>query len=239
MMKISQARLSTFIEILRALVPECRLMITEIGINTLVVDTANVAMVRANLPKASFEVFNEERGEIGLDVMKWKTILGIMDDPESTITITRKENQLRIFDGKWDDTHTPLDPTTVRKRPNEPGLNLPAAIVIDAKEFSEVIRAMRVIGDKARFSATPGGLTLDTEGDTDNLNRLIPGKEGTAVPAPVSSLFSLEYMGDIAKPMKGAGTITVHMAQDHPIRFDFEIDGIEAGFMIAPRLEAD
>ncbi len=46
-------------------------------------------------------------------------------------------------------------------------------------------------------------------------------------------------MRDIAKAMKDAGTITVYVGQDHPIRFDFEIEDIEGSFMIAPRLEAD
>jgi proliferating cell nuclear antigen len=239
-MKISQKRLSTFVDILRALVPECRLMITETGINTLVVDTANVAMVRAVLPKASFEVFNEERAEIGMDVGKWKTLLGIMNDPDSAITITRKDNQLRISDGKWDDTHTPLDPNTVRKRPNEPGLNLPVSVVIDAKEYAESVRAMAVIGDKVRIRSRGDNLVLDVEGDSDQLQKTIEMKEaGKIVADPVSSLFSIEYLKDTARAMKGTGTITVHMAQDHPIRFDFDIDGIEAGFMIAPRLEAD
>jgi hypothetical protein len=46
-------------------------------------------------------------------------------------------------------------------------------------------------------------------------------------------------MKDIARAMKGAATVSVHAGQDHPIRFDFEIAGIEASFLVAPRIETD
>ena len=45
MMKIDQNKISSFVDVIRALVPECRLMITADGLNVLAIDTANVAMV--------------------------------------------------------------------------------------------------------------------------------------------------------------------------------------------------
>jgi DNA polymerase III sliding clamp (beta) subunit (PCNA family) len=59
MMRIEQKTLDAYISILRALVPECRLMITADGWNTAATDTANVAMVLATLPKAAFEEYTE------------------------------------------------------------------------------------------------------------------------------------------------------------------------------------
>jgi hypothetical protein len=78
MMKIDEKKISAFVDTLRDMVPECRLMITPDGISTLAVDTANVAMVSANLPAAAFEEYKEEKFELGMDVTKWKTAVDLM-----------------------------------------------------------------------------------------------------------------------------------------------------------------
>lgn len=240
MMKIEQKTLDAYISILRALVPECRLMITADGWNTATTDTANVAMVLATLPKTAFEEYTEGgNDEIGMDVSKWSDMLRVMKDPKSTITIDRKDTgKIGISDSAYTYTHVPLDPNTVRKRPNVPGINLPAVIVISPAELAEAIRAMAVIGDKVRLTAGKDGLELAAEGDTDKLRKVLTGKDGSKLPdKPVSSLFSLDYLKDISRAMKDAGSISVCVGQDHPVRLDFEIAGISASFLVAPRIE--
>ncbi len=245
MMKISQQRLAALCSILQALTPECRMMITDQGWTTRAVDAANVGMVMVNLPKASFEEYTEtDRFELGMDVEKWKNMLDVMKDPKDTITIEHPKgmSKLTITDGKYIYTHNPLDPETVRKWPNAPTLQLPAAVVISAAELQEVIRAMLVIADKARLTVSKDGLAIDAEGATDRLHKVLEVQDTAAsvLPeVPLSSLFSLDYLKELARGMKSAGNITVHAGQDHPLRFDFDADGIEAGYLLAPRLEAD
>ena len=239
MIKIQQKRIMTFCDVIRALVPECRLIIGQDVLNILAVDTANVAMVNINLPKAQCEEFtDEEPCEIGMDVDKWKQAPKIMKD-DVPITITRGAGKIVFSDGKYTYTHVPLDPTTVRKRPNPPTINLPASVVIDAKEYNETIKAMGIIGDKVRVTIRGKTLELSTEGDTDLIQKEIESQDNKENTGVVSSLFSLDYLKETAKAMKDAGTLTIHAAQDHPIRFDFDIDGMEASFIIAPRIEAD
>nr|WP_321349751.1 DNA polymerase sliding clamp [uncultured Methanoregula sp.] len=241
MMKIPQQRLSALCDTLAALVPECKLMITADGLNTLAVDTANVGMVQVNLPKEQFDEYTETaKVEIGMDVPKWVAMLKIMNDSKSTIEIQLNDNKVRISDGKYTYTFTLLDPNTVRKRPNPPNITLPAHVVVNAKEFAEAIKAMGVVGDKCRLTALHDGevLELSAEGETDTLRKeLNVPVPGTAKKEPVSSLFSLDYLSDISKAMKDAGKITVCLGQDHPVRFDFELEGIESSFLVAPRIE--
>lgn len=238
MMKISQKRITAFCDVLRALVPECRLVICPDGFNTIAIDTANVAMVNINLPKAQFEEFQEDPAEIGMDVEKWKQALGVMKS-DDTVTITRDKGKIVFSDGKYTYTHTPLDPSTLRKRAGGPSLTLPASVVIDAKEYNETIKAMGVIGDKVKFTIKGTTLELSTEGDTDLIQKELESQDGTLNAATASSLFSLDYLKETARAMRDAGKITVHAGQDHPVRFDFEIDGIECSYVIAPRIEGD
>jgi len=246
MMKISQEKLATFCGIISAIVPECRLTIAPEGWNTQAVDTANVAMVSANLPKSLFEEYNEgeDKVEVGMDLQKWKNMLTVMNDPKSIIEIEQQKSagKIRITDGRYTYLHTPLDANTVRKRPTMPLLTLPAAVKIEAKEIQEAIKALSVIGDKARFTCSiKGGLALDADGDTDHLNKVLTALDGSKFPdEAVSSLFSLDYLRDMTKAMKESGTITVSSGHNHPVRFDFEpLEGFECSYLVAPRIEQE
>lgn len=247
MMKISQERLATFCGILGAIVPECRLMITQDGWNTMAVDTANVAMVSANFPATLFEEYGkveEEKVEIGMDLQKWKNMLTVMNDKKSIIEIEQQKNagKIRVSDGKYTYLHVPLDVNTVRKRPTIPFLSLPSGVKVEAKEIQEAIKALGVVGDKAWFtSSIKGGLALDADGDTDHLNKVLTALDGSKFPeAAVSSLFSLDYLADMTKAMKESGTITVSSGQNHPVRFDFEpLEGFECSYLVAPRIEQE
>jgi proliferating cell nuclear antigen len=239
MMKIEQKRLKSFYEIMKALVPECRLMINQDGWNTMAVDTANVAMVSVVLPKTQFAQFEgEEKGEIGLDLVKIKNALDAMHDPGSQIRIERQKGRVQLTDNKYTYTITPLDVSTLRKRPTPPNLNLPATITIDGKELQETIRALSAVSDKVRLTAGKDGLALSAEGgDADTLRKEIPAGDGSKLPAATfDSLFSLDYLKEMARAMKEAGTISLHMGQDHPVRFDFSIDGMECTYLLAPRI---
>lgn len=242
MMKIQQSKLALMCDTLAALVPECRLMITDQGWNTMAVDTANVGMVLVNLPNTAFEEFQEsEKVEIGMDVAKWKDMLKVMNDSKSTITIVRDDGgKLTLSDGRYTYTHTPLDVNTVRKRPNLPNLALPAAIEVDAAEYAEAVKAMSVIGDKVALRAIHDHnvLELYTEGATDALRKeLNAPAPGQAKKDPVRSLFSIDYLKDTAKAMKGAGKIAVHLGENHPVRFYCSLGEMEVSFLIAPRIE--
>lgn len=243
MMKIEQKRLKAFYDILRALVPEVRLMITPDGWNTLAVDTANVAMVSVNLPKDQFAAYQDEtKSEIGLDLGKLKNMLEAMKDPESRITIERVKDTQRIkaTDGRYSYTISPLDPATLRKRPNPPNLALPASIAIDGKELHETIRALAHISDKVKMTVSKeGGLACYADGDTDHLRKDLPAGVDSKLPeTPLTSLFSLDYLSDMTRAMKDVGTVTISMSQDHPVRFDFITEGMECSYLLAPRLEA-
>jgi proliferating cell nuclear antigen len=235
MMKIDQGRLATFVNLIRALVPECRLIITSDGLNTMAVDAANVAMVSVRLPKDAFEEFKTQPDELGMDVTKWKSALDICKN--SPIEIEQKDSKVVIRDGHYTYTHAPLDPSTVRKRPNMPTLSLAATTEVDAKELLGAIKAMGVVGEKIRFTMKGVVLEVSAEGDTDKLVKEIQsngGKGGTA-----TALFSLDYLTDIAKAIKDSGTVTVHMKTDNPVRFDCDIDQMEVSYLLAPRLEGD
>lgn len=239
MMKLTHKRLATFCSLIAALVPECRLMITKDGLNTLAVDTANVGMVSVRLPATAFEQFTVTDAEVGMDVGKWKGAVTIMEKAD-TIEIVQDNGKIQFSDGSYTYTHNPLDPTTLRKRPTPPAITLPATVVMNSKDLAEHLKAMGIVADRVRFIAENETLRLEAEGDTDHIRKVIEHKDGSKFPAgKISSLFSLEYLKEIGKAMKDAGDITLHLGDNHPIRFDFDIEEMEVSYLLAPRIEGD
>jgi len=244
MIKIEQEKLGTFCAVMSAMVLECRLKITRDGITTRAVDTANVAMVQAILPNTSFKEFTVEPVEIGMDVEKWKGALNVMK-PDAIVSIeVPKTGRITISGGGYDYKINPLDCTTVRKDPNVPAFQLPCSLTVSGKEYAEAIKALSIISDKVRLSIKGKTLELSAEGDTDALKKEIDGTlpDGKKNEIEAISLFSLDYMRDITKGadgMKGAETITISLGIDHPVRFDFELDGLEGAYVLAPRIEQE
>jgi proliferating cell nuclear antigen len=243
MIKIEQKRLETFCAVMSAMVQECRLKITKDGITTRAVDTANVAMVQAILPNTSFTEFTIDPSEGGMDVHKCNGALGVMNPDDMVSIDTPKSGRITISGGGYDYKINPLDCNTIRKDPNVPGFQLPCTLAVSGKEFAEAIKALSIVSDKVRLSIKGATLELSAEGDTDALRKEITGTvpDGKKNETEAVSLFSLDYMREITRGggMKGAETVTISLGIDHPVRFDFDIDGLEGAYVIAPRISQD
>lgn len=238
MMKIKKTRILAFIDAVAAIATECRVWLKSDGLTSRAVDTANVAMVQATLPKEAFLEYthNGKMEILGLDLLKLKTAIGLMK--EGDLTITTEGGRIRIWDGKYDYGNMLLDLSTIRKDPNPPELNLPAAVTIDAREFVDAIRAMGMIGDKVRFSLKNKTLSLFTEGNTDALTKDLEGEPVASLgDAAVKSLFSSDYLKEIGRVVKGSEKVTIAMSNDHPIRMECTVDEIALEYLIAPRIE--
>jgi len=239
-MKIEATKLEAFCNILGALVRESRLHVTADGITTGAVDPANVAMVRATIPATAFREFGAGKCDIGMDVAKWKGAVNVMKKPDALITVDLPPNgKIGLADGSYSYKIVPLDLTTIRKDPTVPSFQLPNSLEVDAAEFAKAMKALAVVGDKVAFTIKDDMLELATEGDSDHLRKEIPGTKagGKKNETAARSLFSLDYMIEIAKPVSGAGKVTVSLGIDHPVRLDFTVDEIEASYAIAPRIE--
>lgn len=241
-MKIEKKTLLAFIEAVGALAPECRVWLKNDGMETRAVDTANVALVSAKLPKGAFSEY-DNGGKVdvmGLDISKMKTALKILAD-DRDVTLTLNGNRLQLGDGRYDYGNALLDVNTIRKDPNPPNIALPACIVLDAKELTEAIKAMTHISDKVVIAVPEDGtLTLSAEGDTDKLTKDLTGRAVRSPGDKVLAAFSLDYLNDMAKVIKQAqGEVTVSLNTDHPVKFEFAIEDVAVEYLLAPRIEAD
>jgi proliferating cell nuclear antigen len=233
------------VDAIAALVSECRLHVDSEGMRTRAVDTANVAMVSLELGPDAFESYEASGAPLGIDVTKLKNIVGMVNRGEKLmLAIPEGSQRLNLAFQSYQYSLTLLDPNTIRKDPNAPTLELPGKVVLEGAKLTSAIRAAAVVSDKIALGIDPEARVffMEAEGDTDNI-RLELGPEDVQSLSEVRarSLFSLDYLKDMAKSMSRAASVEIGIGIDHPVRFTFEIAGGKGRviYLLAPRIEAD
>ncbi|QYZ78359.1 DNA polymerase sliding clamp [Methanofollis formosanus] len=233
------------IDAVAALVTECRLHVDETGIRTCAVDTANVAMVSLELGKDAFETYEAAPEELGIDIAKMKSILGMMSKGDLlSLNLAEGSHKLELSFGSYQYSVTLLDVNTIRKDPSPPAIELPGKVDLQGSALSSAIKAADVISDKIALGIDEKTETffMMAEGDTDHI-RLELGRDQLIdiQPAEARSLFSLDYLKDMGKVMARAEKVRAEIGVDHPVRFLFDLaEGSgHIQYLLAPRIEAE
>ena len=259
--------LTRFIESIAAIATECRLHIGTKTISTIVVDTANVAMVDISMRC-------EGRGT---------TTLGV--DISALHNAFRKIKEIAVFEGDtpvkvswYPGQNTPflevriecpfeyrmqfetLKEETIRKDPNSPAITLKSGFTCDGDDLYNGVRLCSVFGERCRIQTAKNG-TVYLSGKEETRQNRIELSPGATVPrnigsascrirenrielspgatVPAQSLYSIDYLKDIAKALAGS-SVTVRFDTDFPISLSAEvIPGISVRYLLAPRIETE
>jgi proliferating cell nuclear antigen len=233
--RVRKETLEIFIGAIGEVLTECRLNFHTDGIKVLAVDEANVAMVHATLPENMMDQYSSPDLVFGIDLKKFKVALSIMSDDSLILEVSDKSITLR--DGKSEYNCTALDINSIRKEPKLPKISLAANATFSGAEFSEAVKQVGKIGDAVTVETSDKGLSLFVRGDTDNIRRKITTDQKKM--ARAKSLYSLDYLKDIAKVIRSALIVKAEMDMDQPIRFQFTTGGIDVMYLLAPRVDSD
>lgn len=241
--KVKSEVVKGIIDVTSPLVNEIKFNISQKGISLRAVDPAHVAMVDVQVKRDAFEEFKADDMELGIDMDKLSSIMRLSSasdtvsleyDEESNRLIVRIGNLVRRI-GLIDTAGMP-DPKT-------PTLNLPAKVVIKASELNQGVRASEAVSDHLSLTADKDNFELYAEGDTDTVNLKLPKDLllSLTTPEKSKSLFSIDYFGNMIKPVKGDDPVTIHLGNDNPIRVEFDIAEKKGHviYLLAPRIESE
>ncbi len=240
---IGAEKLKDSIEAISTLVDEARFKLTPEGISVKAVDPANVAMVSFDLSKDAFDSFEATEGELGIDLTKLNGVME-MADKEDSIELELDENAHKLIVKMRGLAYTMslLDPSSIRKEPKVPALELPARIVIRGEDIKRAVKAAEKVSDYMSFGVKGDVFFMEAEGDTDRVLVEIPKDQLIDIkPSDVKSLFSLDYLSDMSKIVGKSNEVTIDLGKDYPLKVKLKIaEGHgEVSYMLAPRVESE
>lgn len=242
-LKIKIESLNETIDAISALTKEAKIDFSSEGISTRAVDPANVAMVSMNLGKDAFEHYEVSNCELGIDLTKFSGILEMA--PKGSIvelTLDEKTHKLKIKMVDLSFDMSLLDPSSIRKNPKIPDIEMPGNIVLKGEDFKLGIKASLKIAEYVTFMANETKFSMIADGDTDGVTYDVTKEQLVSLSITgkpeVKSLYSMDYLNDVMKCM-GKKEVEIGLGMDFPVKLSFLIcDGKgQVFYMIAPRVE--
>ncbi|AFD00024.1 monomeric archaeal DNA polymerase sliding clamp [Methanocella conradii HZ254] len=232
------------IEAVSTLVDEAKFRITKDGMSARAVDPANVAMVSFEISSKAFESYDATDGEIGVDLTRLNDILGMASkDDKVELNLNEETRKLEIRTGGLAYTLSLLDPSSIRKEPKVPNLELPAKIVLNGAELRRAVKAAEKVSDHMALGVVDKTFYIEAEGDLDKVRLDIPESGLISIQSSgnVRSLFSLDYLNDLVKSLGKAERVAIDLGTDYPVRFTFSIAGGNGSvtYLLAPRIESE
>jgi len=230
-------------DVISPLVNEAKLNITSKGISIRVVDPAHVAMANVEVKDEAFEEYKADEMELGVDIDKLGSILRLAgSDDTVSLEYDERENRLVFRIGNLVRRMGLID-TAGMPDSKMPNLELPAKTVMKAGELSKGIRASEMISDHLALTVDKDTFELHAEGDVDTVNLKLPKDMLIELNSPekYKSLFSIDYISNMIKPVKSEDPITILIGNDNPLRVDFDFADKKGHvtFLLAPRIESE
>jgi len=242
--RIPVATLSDAIAALRTIVDESKLRFDDDGLQSRAVDAANVAMVDVGVPGSAFERLDVgDETTLGINLETLADVLSMAesgDDLVARLNAETKKLELSFPETGLEYTHALIDPDAIRQEPDIPDLDLGGEYVVPGRAIDRGLSAADLVSDHIRFEAVADDtLRLSADGDTDTVNLEIDDEliDGELTGDDQESMFSLEYLSDITRPIGSDSPVTVDLGSEMPVKMHFGMgDDIDVEAMVAPRI---
>lgn len=231
-------------EIISPLVNEAKFNITSKGILIRVVDPAHIAMADVEVKDEAFEDYEADEIEIGVDIDKLGGILKLAgSDDTVSLEYDGRENRLVFRIGNLVRRMGLIDTAGMPDTRIPKFQDLPGKIVMKAGELSKGIRASEMISDHLALTLNKDTFELRAEGDVDTVNLTLSKDMLIELNSPdkYKSLFSIDYISNMIKPVKSEDPITILIGNDNPIKIDFDFADKKGHvtYLLAPRIESE
>jgi proliferating cell nuclear antigen len=230
--------LKTFFDSVATLVAESRLYFGENGIRAVAVDGANVAMVIAEIPRESMEAYSVDVPKaVGVDFERVNKILKAVGSESVEIAV---RDSFTVRGKGMEYSIALIDPSALRKEPNEPNLNFAVKVAMGARDFRNAVLAVDKIARDVILRADSNGFYVEGKGDTDRISIAFGAKDLLEfTPAEARSMYDLEYVKSFCR-ISGAGDLlTLQFGSKYPARFSFRLcaDKVKVDYILAPKIE--
>jgi proliferating cell nuclear antigen len=242
---VSADTLRATLDSVSVLVDECKIHLTEDGIEIRAVDPANVGMVDLTLDAAAFESYETDGGTIGVNLSRLEEFASMADSDQLIhLELDEKTRKLKIQIDGLEGTLALIDPDSIRQEPDLPDLDLSSLIVLEGRDIDRAVKAADMVSDHIALGVDEDRevFYVDAEGDTDDVHfelgraDLIDLQAGDA-----HSLFSLDYLKDMNKAIPKDAEVEMELGEEFPVKMHFDIAEGKGNvtYMLAPRIQSE
>lgn len=216
---------------------DIRVSLSPDGLRIETVDPATVAMVSLVAGNAAFDHFEATSGDIAIDISKLGNMINAKGEPVS-LELDEVDHKLKVRQGRSSYVMSLIDPSSLKPNPRIPAMELPCSITIPGNDLREAVRNAIKICEAATLEQNETAFSIVSEDGIDTFRADFPLAELTGIrQGEGRSLFSLDYLDDIAKVASGH-EVTIEIGMDYPARIVFAIgNDIAVSYLLAPRIE--
>jgi proliferating cell nuclear antigen len=239
---IEAHKLIECVDALRTLVLEARFVLTPEAMSVNAVDPANVAMVSLDLPSAAFGSYEATEAELGVDLRKLGDILDMAAKDEVLgLELDEAQHRLVVRMRGLAYTMSLLDPSSIRKSPKMPNLQLPGLVVIHGDNLKRGMKAADKVSNYVSVGILGDTFFIEGTGDLDNVKFELKREQMLEVqPSDVKALFSLDYLSDISKIAGKSERVSIELGNDYPVKISHSVAGEgNMVYITAPRVESN
>ena len=158
------------------------------------------------------------------------------------LVLDTERRQLHALVGELAYTLGLIDPEAIREPmdPAEMEYDCPAELTLRGGDVARIVDAGDMVSNHLRLGtdAEAGAFYAEASGDTDDVALSFPEDELAALsPAEVESLFSLDYLREIVRPIPTDCEVAMELGTEQPVTLSFELadSAGEATFLLSPR----
>lgn len=240
---IIQKDLKDMLDIMSGTMSEANIAVSPEGLRISDIDAASVLLTKIIIPAEAFDLYEAENGNLGVDIEKLKDMISGSGPTELVCIEIEDKMMIKVGNLEW--SLSLIDPSSMRKPPKIPDLDLPAMVSMSGDEFRKMIVAADKVADHIRIGMEDETFFMKANGDVEKVamslrpDELLDIKYGCA-----NSLFMLSYMKEISKGVKKATAVRLEFGQDYPLRVSTILKhGISSethiSYLLAPRIETD
>lgn len=187
-----------------AVADECRLSFDD-GLVFRARDPADVAMAELRLDREAFGDYAADGRTVGVALDRLRDAVSMADGDGIDLAL-REDGRFDLRSGAVEYTFAPLAAESVRRVEwIDPGATA-ASAVLGSGDLRRAVRAADLVADHAALAVDPDerALSVTASGDTDDVRLEFPeGDLESLDPGAVESLYSVDYLRDIAGAIPG------------------------------------
>lgn len=234
--------LKNTIDALYCIVNDAKFTFGTEGMTARAMDASGISMVAMELKKNAFKSYEATECQIGVDIEKMAGIMAKLDGTsDTTIVLDETTRKLLITGSGFKFNIALLDPSAIRAEPKIPTFTLPMAVAVPGGEIKKATKAVEDISDHVTMGVENGKFFIESKGNSDSVRYDSESASIIQGTGDAKSVFSMEYLNKLMKPLSKSEAVVVEIGNDYPIKFKLTLDADRAWamYLVAPWIDAE